>query len=145
MTRRPRVVIPGWVHHITQRGNHRHSVFFSPHDRNIYLSLLADYFPLYEIHLIGHNLMDNHVHLVVIPEKENSLADGIGQLHHDFALWQNIQHRTSGHLWQNRFFSCPVEEDRVWEVLAYVELNPVRANMVCQQLGINLRAVRGTE
>ncbi len=130
MTRRRRIVIPGWVHHVTQRGNHRHPVFFSAHDRTIYLSLVATYFPVYEIRLLGHSLMGNHVHQVVIPEKESSLSEGIGQLHHDFALWQNIQRRTSGHLWQNRFFSCPVEEDRVWEVLGYVELNPVRAQMV---------------
>jgi len=74
--------------------------------------------------------MDNHVHHVVIPAREHSLAEGIGQLHHDFARWQNIQRNTSGHLWQNRFYSCPVEEDRVWGVLSYVELNPVRARMV---------------
>jgi putative transposase len=74
--------------------------------------------------------MDNHVHLAVIPEREDSLSSGIGQLHHDFALWQNIQRQTNGHLWQSRFFSTPVEEERVWEVLAYIELNPVRARMV---------------
>jgi putative transposase len=130
MTRRPRIVIPGWVHHVTQRGNHRQTVFFSAHDRAVYLSLLGEYFPTYEIRLIGYDLMDNHVHLVAIPERESSLADGIGQLHHDFALWQNIQRCRNGHLWQNRFFSCPVEQDRVWQVLSYVELNPVRAKIV---------------
>lgn len=74
--------------------------------------------------------MDNHVHLVVIPEKEHSLSDGPVQMHHDFARWQNIQCNTGGHLWQNRLISCPVEEDRVWEVLSYFELNPGRARMV---------------
>jgi putative transposase len=74
--------------------------------------------------------MDNHAHLVAIPERASSLAEGIGQLHHDFARWQNIQCGRNGHLWQNRFFSCPVEQDRVWQVLSYVELNPVRARMV---------------
>jgi putative transposase len=132
MARRPRIVIPGWVHHVTQRGNHQQTVFFSEHDRVVYLRLLAEYFLTYEISLIGYNLMDNHVHHTLIPEKESSLADGIGQLHHDFARWQNIQCGRNGHLWQNRFFSCPVEEDRVWHVLAYVELNPVRARMVAK-------------
>ncbi len=130
MTRRPRVVIPGMVHHVTQRGNHQQTGFYSGHDRRVYLRLLADYFSLYEIRLIGHDLMDNHVHLAVIPKNETSLAEGIGLLHHDFARWQNIQRHTSGHLWQSRFFSCPVEDDRVWQVLSYVELNPVRAHMV---------------
>ncbi len=130
MTRRPRIVIPGWVHHVTQRGNHRQVVFFSDHDRAVYLKLLAKYLPTYQITLIGYGLMDNHVHLIVIPENESCLSDGIGQLHHDFALWQNTQCGRNGHLWQNRFFSCPVEGERAGQVLAYAELNPVRAGMV---------------
>jgi len=130
MTRRPRIVIPGWIHHVTQRGNHRQKVFYSDHDRVVYLQLLEEYCSKWGMQLIGHNLMDNHIHLAVIPEREDSLSNGIGQLHHDYALWQNIQCHRNGHLWQNRFFSTPVEEERVWEVLAYIELNPVRAGMV---------------
>jgi putative transposase len=130
MARRPRIVIPGWVHHVTQRGNHQQNVFFSAHDRIVYLQLIEKYFPKWGLQLIGHNLMDNHIHLAVIPEKKYSLCNGVAQLHHDFALWQNIQHHRTGHLWQNRFYSCPVEEDRIWEVLGYIELNPVRARMV---------------
>jgi putative transposase len=45
MTRRPRIVIPGWVHHVTQRGNHRQKVFYSDHDRIVYLKLLGEYGP----------------------------------------------------------------------------------------------------
>ena len=130
MTRRPRIVIPGMLHHVTQRGNHQQRIFFADHDRIVYLNLLAKYFPKYEIRLIGFCLLTNHVHLAVIPEKESLFSEGIGQLHHDFSLWQNIQCQTSGHLWQNRFFSSPVEDDRVWQALSYVELNPVRARIV---------------
>ncbi len=130
MTRRPRIVLPGWMHHITQRGNHQQQVFYSNHDRNVYLRLVAEYFPKYGLRLIGYCLMDNHVHLAVVPETESSLADGLGILHHDFARWQHIRCGKNGHLWQNRFFSCPVEDELVWDVLSYVELNPVRAQMV---------------
>jgi putative transposase len=130
MARRPRIVLPGWMHHVTQRGNHRQQIFFSIHDRIVYLRLVAEYFPKYGLRLVGYCLMDNHVHLAVIPEVESSMADGLGILHHDFARWQNIQCKRNGHLWQNRYFSCPVEDDRVWDALSYVELNPVRARMV---------------
>jgi len=130
MSRRPRIVIPGWMHHVTQRGNHKQTVFYSSDDRNAYLSLCAKYFSKYKIRLIGYNLMSNHVHLAVIPESKSSLSDGIGQLHHDYAIWQNIKRKRNGHLWQNRFYSAPIEEDRIQGVLGYVELNPVRARMV---------------
>jgi putative transposase len=130
MARLARIVIPGWVHHVTQRGNRRQTVFFADHDRLVYLALLARCLSSHDISLIGYTLMDNHVHLAVIPARESSLAMGIGRMHHDFARWQNVQRNQNGHLWQNRFFSCAVEEVRVWGVLAYIELNPVRARMV---------------
>ena len=130
MTRQLRIVLPGWVHHVTQRGNYQQTVFLSEQDRAVFLKMLAKYLIKWEIRLIGYCLMDNHVHLVVVPEREDSLSSGMAQLDHDFALWQNIQRGRTGHLWQSRFYSAPVEEEGIWGVLAYVELNPVRAGMV---------------
>jgi putative transposase len=130
MPRRPRIIIPGWVHHVTQRGNYRQTVFFADQDRIVYLRMLAKYLHKWEIRLIGYCLMGNHIHLAVIPQSESSLSEGMAQVDHDFALWQNMQRNRTGHLWQNRFYSAPVEEAGIWEVLAYVELNPVRAGIV---------------
>jgi len=130
MSRRPRIVIPGWMHHVTQRGNHKQTVFYSSIDRTAYLNLCAKYFRKYKIRLISYNLMSNHIHLAVIPESESSLSNGIGQLHHDYAMWQNTKCNTDGHLWQNRFYSIPIEENRIKGVVGYIELNPVRARMV---------------
>jgi len=130
MTRLARLVIPGWVHHVTQRGNNRQAVFYSDNERLVYLRLVGEYFPLHGLKLVGYNLMTNHSHLAVIPDLEDSLALGVGRMHNDYSRWHNVQHGRHGHLWQSRFFSCPVEEDRVWGVLGYIELNPVRAHMV---------------
>jgi putative transposase len=74
--------------------------------------------------------MSNHIHGIVIPPTGAALPSGVGTLHRDFSRLQNIRCGRTGHLWQNRFFSCPVQFDRVWDVLAYVELNPVRAHIV---------------
>jgi putative transposase len=77
-------------------------------------------------------LMTNHVHLVVIPEHKDSLALGLGRTHNDYARWLHVRKRQTGHLWQNRYFSCPLEEGHWAEALRYVELNPVRAGLVSQ-------------
>jgi putative transposase len=127
MVREPRIIIPGWAHHITQRGNHRQNIFFNDRERLVYLRMLAKCLRVYEISLIGYCLMDNHVHLLAIPGRVDSFALGIGYMHRDFARWQNAQRTRTGHLWQSRYFCCPVEQESVWAVLAYVELNPVRA------------------
>jgi putative transposase len=130
MARLARIVLPGWPHHLTQSGNHRQTVFFSDEDRLLFMDLMRRHFSLYDLSLLAHCLMSNHPHYAVIPSREDGLAKGVGRLHQDFARRQNLRCSRTGHLWQNRFFSCPVEEGRVWDVMAYIELNPVRAGLV---------------
>jgi putative transposase len=130
MGRIARVVVPGWPHHVTQRGNHRQTVFFSDHDREVYLGLLAKHKHFYYLDLIGFSLMSNHVHEVPVPRYDTSLAKGIGRTNNDYSRWLNVQCNQTGHLWQARFYSCPVEPASLANVLAYVELNPVRAGLV---------------
>jgi putative transposase len=130
MSRLARVVIPGCPHHVTQRGNHRQQVFFSHKDFEMYLKLLRKYFPKYGITLIGFSLMPNHTHKIAVPHFPKSLAKGVGVLHNDFARWQQKLRDQTGHLWQNRFFSVPMDEDYFWRALRYAELNPVRAGLV---------------
>ncbi len=130
MPRRPRVVIPGVPHHITQRGNNRQAVFSSPRDCRSYLDLLARHASRYNARILGYCLMTNHVHLIAVPETENSLARAFRDAHSEYALALNRNEGRSGHVWQNRFFSCPMDGTHLLSALRYVELNPVRANLV---------------
>jgi putative transposase len=75
--------------------------------------------------------MPNHVHLVAIPSGEGSMAKAVGRT--DFVYTQRYVNRAygrCGHLWQNRFFSCPLDDKHLWAALAYVDRNPVRAGLV---------------
>jgi putative transposase len=74
--------------------------------------------------------MSNHVHVLAVPERENSLAQAFGRAHNDYARWLNVSREVTGHLWQNRYYSCPLDEDHRWAALRYVEMNPVRAGLV---------------
>jgi putative transposase len=127
MPRLPRLVIPGYPHHVTQRGNHRQRVFFSDDDRRFYLDLLHRQIETRELSLLGYSLMTNHVHHAAIPRVIDSLSRYMRMLSRDFSRFQNLRLNQTGHLWQGRFFSCPVYDS--WEVLAYIELNPVRAGI----------------
>lgn len=130
MSRIPRVVVPGCWHHITQRGNRRQIVFFEDADRAMYLDLLARYAGRHGVSITGYCLLSNHVHLVAIPKAENGLAKALGRTHNDYARWLNVKRGESGHVWQSRFYSCPLDEQHQWEALRYVELNAVRAGLV---------------
>jgi REP element-mobilizing transposase RayT len=105
-------------------------VFFEDADRAMYLDLLARYAGRHGVRITGYCLMSNHVHLVAIPKAENALAKAIGRAHNDYARWLNVKRGESGHVWQSRFYSCPLDEQHQWEALRYVELNAVRAGLV---------------
>ncbi len=80
--------------------------------------------------LVGYCLMSNHVHLIAVPHTPEALAQALKQAHGRYATYCNARRASSGHVWQGRFYSCPLDEAHLWEALRYVELNPVRANMV---------------
>jgi putative transposase len=122
--------VPGAPHHITQRGNNRQDVFFVDDDRRVYLDLLGKQSRRFGFRIEGYCLMTNHVHVVGVPEKEESLALAIGRTHFLYTQYVNRLHGRHGHLWQNRFYSCPLDDAHAWNALAYVELNPVRAGLV---------------
>jgi len=130
MAKFARIVIPGCPHHVIKRGNRRQTVFFSDKDKKTYYDLLKRIIKKTGIVIWTYCLMDNHVHLIAVPEKENSLAKGIGRAARDYSLIINIRNDWKGHLWQKRFDSYPLGETHLYFAVKYIEQNPVRAGIV---------------
>ena len=131
MSRIARVVAVGLPHHVTQRGNNRCDVFFDDDDRRFYLWTLAQYGRKYRVEIWGYCLMTNHVHFLAVPSEPDSLARCFAGANLVYTQRINRKQNRSGRLWQNRFFSCPVDRDEyLWPVLRYIDSNPVRARLV---------------
>jgi putative transposase len=130
MPRLPRLIIPGVAHHLTQRGNRRQTVFFSDHDKSLYLKLLADALEGSRIRLLAYCLMTNHVHLVAVPEQKEEFSSGLAEVHRKYTTIINIREKWRGHLWQGRFWSFPLDDEYLYRTVRYVERNPVRAGIV---------------
>jgi putative transposase len=129
MARLARIVVPGVPHHVTQRGARRMQVFFSDDDYRSYTRLLAQKARRHALEVWTYCLMPNHVHLIVVPSSNRGLARPLGEAHHRYALQVNRRHRWTGHLWQERFASFPVDEPHLMAAIRYVLLNPVRAGL----------------
>lgn len=99
-------------------------------DRRVYLELLGKHAEKFGLRVVGFCLMTNHIHVVGIPAEEDSLAKAVGRTHFAYTHYVNRLHGRVGHLWQNRFYSCALDEAHTVSALAYVELNPVRARWV---------------
>lgn len=130
MARLPRIVIPDCPHHVINRGNRRQVVFFSDMDKKSYYELLKREADKVGIAIWAYCIMDNHVHLIAVPETDNALAKGIGEAERKHALTINIRNDWKGHLWQARFSSYPMDEKHLYAAVRYIEQNPVRAGLV---------------
>src|SRR3989339_2241892 len=102
MPRISRIVALNLPHHIIQRGNYRQNVFAHDSDRKKYLKFIAYYSKKYYLEIVSYCLMDNHVHFIVIPKAEDSLAKTFSISHTLYSRYYNNKNGLSGHLWQGR-------------------------------------------
>jgi putative transposase len=131
MARLARVVAPNLPHHVIQRGVRSMAIFATDEDREGYVTLLAEFAGRYKLGIWAWCLMTNHVHLVVVPERKDSLARAVGEAHRRYTRRINLREAVRGHLFQERFHSFPIQADgHLLAVVRYVERNPMRAKMV---------------
>ena len=130
MTRLARIAVSNIPYHITQRGNRRQPVFFGEDDYRTYLHFLREQSLRWGLQVWAYCLMTNHVHLIVVPNSEQSLARGIGETHRRYTRAINFREGWRGYLWQGRFASVPLDEPYLMAAMRYVEHNPVAAKLV---------------
>ena len=122
--------MPGLPHHVTQRGVRSINIFDDDDDRRLYLELMCEHGERMGLRFLAWCLMSNHVHLIVVPEEENSLARGIGDAHKSYTRAKNFSSGVRGYLFQGRFGSCVLDEKHLFAAARYVDLNPVAAGLV---------------
>ena len=130
MARLARVILPNFPHHILQRGNRGQDVFFKEEDYEYYLELLKQWCRHERIKILGYCLMSNHIHLVLKPCKRSNVSKAVGEVHRRYTQMINLRENWRGYLWQGRFSSFPMDKPYLLKTLAYVDLNPVKANIV---------------
>jgi len=131
MARLPRLNIPGIPQHVVQRGNNRGACFFVDEDYEVYLDKLKYYCKKYKVNVHSYVLMTNHVHLLLTPETERGVSQLMQSLGRYYVRYINQIHNRTGTLWEGRYKSTLVDSDNYFLIVSrYIELNPVRANMV---------------
>jgi len=136
MARKLRLIYPGVAVHIIQRGVNRVPCFRADSDYLVYLSHLRHLAAKHGCAVHAYCLMTNHVHLLVTPQAEDSCTAMMRDLGRRYVPYFNARHERSGTLWEGRFRSCLVQSARyVLACYRYIELNPVRAEMVNHPAG----------
>jgi len=131
MPRKPRFVIPGVPIHIVQRGHSREPVFFEDSDYSAYLGWLAEGALRYRCDIHAYVLMTNHVHILATPTDEIGITRMMQYIGRRYVPYINHTYGTSGSIWEGRYKASLVQEESyLLSCMRYIELNPIRANMV---------------
>ena len=131
MARLPRIQLPDIPLHIIQRGNNRSLCFADTQDFIAYTHWLTEYSVKHYVDIHAWVFMTNHVHLLCTPRKPNAISLLMQSLGRRYVQYFNYKYGRTGTLWEGRFKSCIIECDLyLLQVYKYIELNPVRANIV---------------
>ena len=129
MPRKYRITHAG-CYHVVCRGVERRNVFLEEDDYDKFLDLLHELKNKYNIIIHSFCLMTNHYHLL-IETKEENISEAMRYLNSNYSIYFNKKYKRSGHLWQGRFHSDYLYDDKhFWYVTKYIERNPIKANMV---------------
>lgn len=131
MPRRARLALPNVPLHLIQRGNNRQTCFFANEDYRFYLEWLGEHAGKTGCRIHAYVLMTNHVHLLLSAERAEAVSTLMKALGQRYVQYVNRTYRRSGTLWEGRFRSCLAQDETyLLACQRYIELNPVRAEMV---------------
>lgn len=131
MARLARVRAAGYPHHVIQRGVERRAVFVDDDDRRRYLAWLGRLAREHAVAIHAYVLMDNHVHLLGTPVRDDGFSRLMQSLSRLYVRWFNDRYGRSGALWEGRFRASVIDADQYLLACSrYIELNPVRAGLV---------------
>lgn len=125
-----RISFAGALFHITTRGNNREKIFLDDSDFSRYRELLRRYRAKHNFKLYAFALMPNHVHLLIETTTTASISTIMHAINTAYAMYFNRKYDHVGHVWRGRFHSSIIDSENYFlEVMRYMDLNPVRANI----------------
>ncbi len=131
MARLPRFAIPGQPQHIIQRGNNRQTVFAREADYQFFRDALVEAAGRFGLAIHGYVLMTNHIHLLASPLYADSIGKTLQSVGRRYVQYFNDTYKRTGTLWEGRYRATVVDsESYLLKLMHYIDMNPVRANMV---------------
>lgn len=133
MARLPRLTLPGYPHHVIQRGNNRQPIFADNADYQFFLDLLEERAKLSDVAVHAYVLMGNHFHLLLTPSSDKGLPLLMQAVGRRYVQYFNRRHSRVGTLWDGRYRSTIVQSEHfLLSCMAYIDLNPVRTGLAAK-------------
>jgi putative transposase len=130
MARLPRLTVPGYPHHIIQRGNNRQPIFAAASDYEMLLTLLDEHARKSNVAIHAYVLMSNHFHLLATPDTAVGIPQMMQSVGRRYVRYFNQAQARTGTLWEGRYRSTLIQAERyLLACMAYIDLNAVRAGI----------------
>lgn len=130
MPRQARLDAPGTLHHVIIRGIERGDIVADDGDRGNFVTRMGKLSKETDTVVYAWALLTNHAH-ILLRSSSFGLSKYMRRLLTGYAVSYNLKHNRHGHLFQNRYKSIVCEEDPyLMELVRYIHLNPLRANLV---------------
>ena len=130
MARQPRLALPGYPHHVIQRGNNRQPIVLDETDRKMLYSLWLEESLRHKVAVNAYVLLDNHFHMLLTPPSDEAMSLMMQSVGRTYVRYFNKRHNRSGTLWEGRYKSSLVDSEAyLLTCMAYIDLNPVRAGL----------------
>ncbi len=131
MPRSLRIQTAGYLHHVVCRGNDQLVLFKSTEDSHKYIDLLESARKTYPLRIYNYCLIDSSIHLLLKPEEDGNLSKVMEEVSKGYAKYFNKKYNRTGHVFQGRFKSFLVQDDRYYFACSrYIDLNPVNAGVI---------------
>jgi putative transposase len=133
MARLPRLTVPGYPHHIIQRGNNRQAIFAATADYEALLGMIEEYARKSGVAVHAYVLMSNHFHLLATPETAEGIPQMMQAVGRRYVRYFNQRQGRTGTLWEGRYRSTLIQAERyLLACMVYIDLNPVRAGLAVE-------------
>lgn len=130
MPRQARLDTPGTLHHVIIRGIEKRAIVEDDIDRGRFISRLGELATETETGIYAWALMTNHAH-ILLKSGPAGLSYFMRRMLTGYAINYNKRHKRHGHLFQNRYKSIVCDEEEYFlELVRYIHLNPLRAQIV---------------
>jgi len=130
MARQPRLALPGYPHHVIQRGNNRQPIVLDETDRKMLYSLWLEESQRHKVAVNAYVLLDNHFHMLLTPPSDEAMSLMMQSVGRSYVRYFNKRHNRSGTLWEGRYKSSLIDSEAyLLTCMAYIDLNPVRAGV----------------
>ncbi|MDR1324699.1 MAG: transposase [Treponema sp.] len=129
-----RQFLDGAIYYVTSEINRNEMDLKPSRIKTMFLTFIKKAKQKYPFQLLNFCIMDNHINLLIKPERGQSLSKIMQWIKGNFAkYWNKIHNKQSGHLWGKRFFSKIINDARQFaRVFDYIDKNPEQAGMVKQ-------------